>query len=41
MANKNVNGDIGGQEFRVKLRIKVNQVVPTPVAKKIIFWSGR
>ena len=40
MANRNVNGDIGGQEFRVKLRIKVNQVVPTPVAKKIFSGVG-
>ena len=38
--NKDVNGDIGGQEFRVKLRIKVNQVAPTPVAEKLLSGVG-
>ena len=38
--NKDVNGDIGGQEFRVKLRIKVNQVVPTSIAEKLLSGVG-
>ena len=38
--NSSVNGDIGGQVFKVKLRIKVNQVVPTPVADKLLAGVG-
>ena len=38
--NPSVNGDIGGQVFKVKLRIKVNQVVPTPVADKLLAGVG-
>ena len=38
--NPEVNGDIGGQVFKVKLRIEVNQVVPTPVADKLLAGVG-
>ena len=38
--NPSVNGDIGGQVFKVKLRIEVNQVVPTPVADKLLAGVG-
>ena len=38
--NPAVNGDIGGQVFKVKLRIEVNQVVPTPVADKLLAGVG-
>ena len=38
--NKDVDGDVGGQEFRVKLRVEVNQVVPTPVAEKLLSGVG-
>ena len=39
--NKDVNGDIGGQVFKVKLRIEVNQeITPTPVAEKLLAGVG-
>ena len=38
--NPEVNGDIGGQIFKAKLRIEVNQVVPTPVADKLLAGVG-
>ena len=38
--NPAVNGDIGGQVFKVKLRIEVNQIVPTPVADKLLAGVG-
>ena len=38
--NPDVNGDIGGQVFKVKLRIEVNQIVPTPVADKLLAGVG-
>ena len=38
--NPAVNGDIGGQVFKAKLRIEVNQVVPTPVAEKLLAGVG-
>ena len=38
--NPEVNGDIGGQVFKVKLRIEVNQQVPTPVADKLLAGVG-
>ena len=38
--NPEVNGDIGGQVFKAKLRIEVNQVVPTPVADKLLAGVG-
>ena len=38
--NPEVNGDIGGQVFKVKLRIEVNQQVPTPVAEKLLAGVG-
>ena len=39
--NKDVNGDIGGQVFKVKLRIEVNQEIPpTPVAEKLLAGVG-
>ena len=38
--NPSVNGDIGGQVFKAKLRIEVNQVVPTPVADKLLAGVG-
>ena len=38
--NPAVNGDIGGQVFKAKLRIEVNQVVPTPVADKLLAGVG-
>ena len=38
--NPAVNGDIGGQVFKAKLRVEVNQVVPTPVADKLLTGVG-
>ncbi len=38
--NPEINGDIGGQVFKVKLRIEVNQIVPTPVADKLLAGVG-
>ena len=38
--NPKVNGDIGGQVFKVKLRIEVNQQIPTPVADKLLAGVG-
>ena len=38
--NPAVNGDIGGQVFKAKLRIEVNQQIPTPVADKILAGVG-
>ena len=39
--NPAVNGDVGGQVFKAKLRIEVNQVVPpTPVAEKLLAGVG-
>ena len=38
--NKDVNGDVGGQVFKGKIRIEVNQVVPTPVADKLLAGVG-
>ena len=38
--NPEVNGDIGGQVFKVKLRIEVNQQIPTPVADKLLAGVG-
>ena len=38
--NPAVNGDIGGQVFKAKLRVEVNQVVPTPVADKLLAGVG-
>ena len=38
--NPAVNGDIGGQVFKVKLRIEVNQQIPTPVADKLLTEVG-
>ena len=38
--NPSVNGDIGGQVFKVKLRIEVNQQIPTPVADKLLAGVG-
>ncbi len=38
--NKDVNGDIGGQVFKSKIRIEVDQTVPTPVAEKLLAGVG-
>ena len=38
--NPAVNGDIGGQVFKAKLRIEVNQQIPTPVANKLLAGVG-
>ena len=38
--NPSVNVDIGGQVFKVKLRIEVNQQIPTPVADKLLAGVG-
>ena len=38
--NPAVNGDIGGQVFKAKLRIEVNQQIPTPVADKLLAGVG-
>ena len=38
--NTEVNGDIGGQVFKVKLRIEVNQQILTPVADKLLAGVG-
>ena len=38
--NPAVNGDIGGQVFKVKLRVEVNQQIPTPVADKLLAGVG-
>ena len=39
--NPSVNGDIGGQVFKVKLRIEVNQsTAPVPVADKLLAGVG-
>ncbi|MCI2041443.1 MAG: hypothetical protein LKJ84_00615 [Bacilli bacterium] len=38
--NPAVNGDIGGQVFKAKLRIEVNQQIPTPVADKLLTGVG-
>ena len=38
--NPEVNGDIGGQVFKAKLRIEVNQQIPTPVADKLLAGIG-
>ena len=38
--NPEVNGDIGGQVFKAKLRVEVNQTVPTPVAEKLLAGVG-
>ena len=38
--NPEVNGDISGQVFKAKLRIEINQVVPTPVADKLLAGVG-
>ncbi len=38
--NPEVNGDIGGQVFKVKLRMEVNQQIPTPVADKLLAGVG-
>ena len=38
--NPSVNGDVGGQVFKAKLRVEVNQVVPTPVADKLLAGVG-
>ena len=38
--NPEVNGDIGGQVFKAKLRVEVNQTVPTPVADKLLAGVG-
>ena len=38
--NPAVNGDIGGQAFKAKLRIEVNQQIPTPVADKLLAGVG-
>ena len=38
--NKDVNGDIGGQVFKSKIRIEVDQIVPTPVAEKLLAGVG-
>ena len=38
--NSAVNGDIGGQVFKAKLRIEVNQQIPTPVADKLLAGVG-
>ena len=38
--NPEVNGDIGGQVFKAKLRIEVNQQIPTPVADKLLAGVG-
>ena len=38
--NPEFNGDIGGQVFKVKLRIEVNQQIPTPVADKLLAGVG-
>ena len=39
--NKDVNGDIGGQVFKVKLRIEANQeMTPVPVAEKLLASVG-
>ena len=38
--NKDVNGDIGGQVFKSKIRIEVDQAVPTPVAEKLLAGVG-
>ena len=38
--NPAVNGDIGGQVFKVKLRIEANQQIPTPVADKLLAGVG-
>ena len=39
--NKDVNGEIGGQVFKVKLRIEANQeMTPVPVAEKLLASVG-
>ena len=38
--NPAVNGDIGGQVFKAKIRIEVNQQIPTPVADKLLAGVG-
>ena len=39
--NKDVNGDIGGKVFKVKLRIEANQeMTPVPVAEKLLASVG-
>ena len=38
--NPAVNGDIGGQVFKAKLRIEVNQQILTPVADKLLAGVG-
>ena len=39
--NKDANGDIGGQVFKVKLRIEANQeMTPVPVAEKLLASVG-
>ena len=38
--NPEVNGDIGGQVFKAKLRVEVNQQIPTPVAEKLLAGVG-
>ena len=38
--NPEVNGDIGGQVFKAKLRIEVNQQILTPVADKLLAGVG-
>ena len=38
--NPAVNGDIGGQVFKAKLRVEVNQQIPTPVADKLLAGVG-
>ena len=38
--NPSVNGDVGGQVFKAKLRVEVNQTVPTPVADKLLAGVG-
>ena len=38
--NPAVNGDIGGQVFKAKLRIEVNQQISTPVADKLLAGVG-
>jgi hypothetical protein len=38
--NPSVNGDVGGKVFKAKLRIEVNQQIPTPVADKLLAGVG-
>ena len=38
--NPSVNGDVGGQVFKAKLRVEVNQQIPTPVADKLLAGVG-